>query len=1000
MTTETLDVRVTENGSRVVRRNIEEIGQTAIKAESGVDFLKRALGALSAFLAINKVRQWADAWSTAAGQIRVATKNTAEAVAVQDELFKSAQRTRQPFEDMVQLYGRVARAGKELGTNQAELIKFTENIGKALAVQGGNAEQSKGALLQLGQALGSGVVRAEEFNSVLEGAPYILQAAANQIKGVDGSISKLRQKMLAGNLTSKEFFDAIQRGSGAIEADFQKSAITITQSLTLINNAMIKYIGQLDESLGVSKALGQGAKFIAENINEIGTALLAAGAAMAVVFSIGPIIAFTKAIATLFILINANPFIALAAAIAAVSVWLYKFSDTVLVGVDCVTTLQDVLAVLGEYAMKAFDTLYYAAVSVFGDLANLATSAYAAVTGSTEGAAEDWRRTFGSFYDDVGTGFAGVVKGIAKTLDAIGGLITGLFIGIGRIIGGIPDLFSNVFSRAYNAVVGTIEDMINTVIGGINKLRAFVGTEPLELVKFTKMEVDEAAFEKYGQGIAQSIDAGFESQGGFLQKAVDTMFDDAASKARERIRNLKRTADVDLTASLGKGTKAGPTDKELKALHALENKLKSLLGVLDPVKQAFLEMKDAQVTLDKAQKAGLITEGQKLVYVSKLNDVYRDQVDPLGAVNREMDVQLMLSGMSARSYEVENQFLQIKNELLGKNVTLTDEQEKALRGRLITMQNVKDATAAENAFLQASVETRKNFVVQLEALQKLLADPLSGFTKGDAAQAGASLLSQMGLDPAQTAIGIEAQIAQFQNMYDQIAQMRAAGVINAQDEAALTAQVWAQSQAAQLKGASDFFGQLSEMQNSRSKTAARIGKAAAIAQATIKTYESATSAYAAMAGIPYVGPALGVAAAAAAVAAGLANVQAIRSAPAGFKEGGYTGNMGINDIAGVVHGREFVADAETTATYRPALEAMQRGTYTEGNGGGLKLSVVNMGTPQEYQVEQISREEYRLIARDEARKVVPETVSAEISDANSRTSRALRDHVQGGGRRR
>lgn len=105
-------------------------------------------------------------------------------------------------------------------------------------------------------------------------------------------------------------------------------------------------------------------------------------------------------------------------------------------------------------------------------------------------------------------------------------------------------------------------------------------------------------------------------------------------------------------------------------------------------------------------------------------------------------------------------------------------------------------------------------------------------------------------------------------------------------------QIEAASQSARLTFASDFFGQLAQLQNSENSKAARIGKTAAIAQALINTYKSATEAYAAMAGIPYVGPALGVAAAAAAVAAGMAQVSAIRSVSTGYATGGHVRGPG------------------------------------------------------------------------------------------------------------
>lgn len=99
-----------------------------------------------------------------------------------------------------------------------------------------------------------------------------------------------------------------------------------------------------------------------------------------------------------------------------------------------------------------------------------------------------------------------------------------------------------------------------------------------------------------------------------------------------------------------------------------------------------------------------------------------------------------------------------------------------------------------------------------------------------------------------------------------------------------------QAQQQQLQQASDFFGGIAQIAAVAGGKESRIFKAAAIAQATIKTYEAATSAYASLASIPYVGPALGAAAAGAAIATGLANVQAIRS----------TNYAGAYDVGGMI----------------------------------------------------------------------------------------------------
>ncbi len=103
------------------------------------------------------------------------------------------------------------------------------------------------------------------------------------------------------------------------------------------------------------------------------------------------------------------------------------------------------------------------------------------------------------------------------------------------------------------------------------------------------------------------------------------------------------------------------------------------------------------------------------------------------------------------------------------------------------------------------------------------------------------------------------------------------------DNAARNQALWAQGLRGQLQVTGQIFGQLEGLMNSHSRKAFEVGKAAAIANATINTYQAAVGAYNAMVGIPIVGPGLAVAAAAAAVAAGVANIQQINSTQFGSR---------------------------------------------------------------------------------------------------------------------
>ncbi|MBA1278131.1 phage tail tape measure protein [Stutzerimonas stutzeri] len=137
-------------------------------------------------------------------------------------------------------------------------------------------------------------------------------------------------------------------------------------------------------------------------------------------------------------------------------------------------------------------------------------------------------------------------------------------------------------------------------------------------------------------------------------------------------------------------------------------------------------------------------------------------------------------------------------------------------------------------------------------------------------------------------------------------------------------------QLAALSSVDSFLGNMIQLQETGSKKGKAVAKAAAIVQTTIKTYESATSAFSAMAGIPYVGPALGAAAAAAAVAAGMANVAAIQGmAHEGIDSIPQTGTW-------LLEKGERITTANTSAKLDKTLSDIQ-----QGNSGG-SAPIVNI----------------------------------------------------------
>ncbi|TFF27511.1 phage tail tape-measure protein [Jiella endophytica] len=181
-------------------------------------------------------------------------------------LSQIAMRQGAPLDALVTLYSRASQSSKELNASQGDLLKFSEGVATALRVAGTSATEAQGALLQLSQALGGGVIRAEEFNSVNEGARPILQAVANGLKEAGGSVSTLRSLVLDGKVSSEAFFRAFLAGSESLAEQAGRAEGTVSQSMSRIGTAMTLLIGHLDEVTGASKNATENLDAVAEVI--------------------------------------------------------------------------------------------------------------------------------------------------------------------------------------------------------------------------------------------------------------------------------------------------------------------------------------------------------------------------------------------------------------------------------------------------------------------------------------------------------------------------------------------------------------------------------------------------------------------------------------------------------------------------------------------------------------------------------------------------------------
>ncbi|MDB6179557.1 tape measure protein [Paracoccus sp. Z330] len=246
--------------SRSATRNMEaDMIRSSTAINRALAATAARIGAFgAAFASLRGVQGYnrlADAATAMANSLRVAGLEGAELSRVYERLFGSAQRNSTPINSLVDLYSKMALAQNELGASTEDLLTFTDNIAVALKVAGTDATTASGSLLQLSQALGGGIVRAEEFNSILEGTPTIAQAVARGLKEAGGSVAELRKLVVNGEVSSQAFFRAFEAGSAELQRQAATSQTTVGQAMTRIGNSLVTVVGEFDQASGASAGL-------------------------------------------------------------------------------------------------------------------------------------------------------------------------------------------------------------------------------------------------------------------------------------------------------------------------------------------------------------------------------------------------------------------------------------------------------------------------------------------------------------------------------------------------------------------------------------------------------------------------------------------------------------------------------------------------------------------------------------------------------------------------
>lgn len=254
-----MDVANLIEAQRKVNERLEKMSDGASKAASKFDQLQTSINKVAGAIAASIVVDWGRAFLVAAdnmsqlnARIERLTGSAAAASQTMQSLMRISSATGGSLQDTEKLWETLSTALRDTGATNGQILQLTETLQKIGRIGGSSSEEMANALRQFGQSISSGTVRAEEFNSILEQMPELARQIAS---GMGVSIGQLRQLMLDGKLTAEDALNAIQKQTGAVNAEFEKLPRTLSQANTALTNSFLSMIDSVNQATGASSGM-------------------------------------------------------------------------------------------------------------------------------------------------------------------------------------------------------------------------------------------------------------------------------------------------------------------------------------------------------------------------------------------------------------------------------------------------------------------------------------------------------------------------------------------------------------------------------------------------------------------------------------------------------------------------------------------------------------------------------------------------------------------------
>ncbi|MEJ5079803.1 tape measure protein [Ochrobactrum sp. MYb379] len=264
--------RQVEQTWRAANKRLDGIGKNMARS------LVAPMAGIGAVLGADQLRKMTDQWTDMTSRVNLAAGSIDKSTEVMGRLGEMARRTYSDLTQTADSYLGNATALKDLGYNTDKTLDYTEALNNALVVSGAKGDRAASVIDALSKAMALGKLSGDNLNTVISTGGRVAEALA---AGLGTTTNGLRRMGAQGKITGQDIVRGLTSQMQLLRKEAGDMPATIGDGFTLLNNAILQYVGNADTATGASRKIADALIIIADNFDKVADAGLQVAAVLA-----------------------------------------------------------------------------------------------------------------------------------------------------------------------------------------------------------------------------------------------------------------------------------------------------------------------------------------------------------------------------------------------------------------------------------------------------------------------------------------------------------------------------------------------------------------------------------------------------------------------------------------------------------------------------------------------------------------------------------------------